>query len=375
MLRWTLPAKTADMSELASESVIPGGIDQWELSEFTDRMIADLATTMHAATVVVGLRLGLYAAMAEAGPATPAVLAAAAGCDERYMMEWLAAQAAAGYCEYDDETGRFALSEAQEACLADESSPAFLAAGQLIVSGLLKNEDRLTEALRSGCGVAWADQHHDLAAGFARFSRASYRSHLVDSWVPALEGVAGRLAAGGLVADVGCGHGGSTTLLASAFPAATIVGFDPHRPSVEAARKAAVDAGAGDRVAFEVASAQDFPGSGYQLVCTFDALHDMGDPVGAATHIRSTLADDGTWLLVEPMAGETVADNLTDVGRLFYSASTLVCTPSARSQPGGWALGAQASEAQLRGLCRRAGLTRFRRAAETRLHRVYDVKP
>ncbi len=363
MFRRTLPAKTADMT----------AIDEWELSEFTDRVIADLATTMHAATVVVGLRLGLYAAMAEAGPATPAELAAAAGCDERYMMEWLGAQAAAGYCEYDDETGRFALSEAQEACLADERNP--LAAGQLIVSGLFKNSDRLAEAVRTGCGVPWAEQHHDLFAGFARFSRASYRAHLVDAWIPALAGVRARLGAGVMVADVGCGHGASTILLAQAYPKSTIVGFDPHRPSVEAARKAAVEAGVGDRVTFEVASAQDFPGAGYQLVCTLDALHDMGDPVGAATHIRSTLAGDGTWLLVEPMAGETVADNLTDVGRLYYAASTLVCTPSARSQPGGWALGAQASEAQLCGMCRRAGLTQFRRAAETRLHRVFDVKP
>lgn len=347
-------------------------IDEWELSEFTDRVIADLATAAHSATVVIGLRLGLYAAMAEAGPATPAVLAAAAGCDERYMIEWLGAQAAAGYCEYDDETGRFALSEAQEACLADEAGP--LAAGLLMVSGLFKNEGRLAEAVRTGCGVPWAEQHHDLFAGFARFSRASYRSHLVDCWVPALDGVAAKLTAGAMVADVGCGHGASTIMLALAYPASTIVGFDPHRPSVEAARKAAVEAGVGDRVAFEVASAQDFPGSGYQLVCTLDALHDMGDPVGAATHIRSTLVGDGTWLLVEPMAGETVADNLTEVGQLYYAASTLVCTPSARSQPGGWALGAQASEAQLHGLCRRAGFTGFRRATETRLHRVFDVR-
>jgi len=349
-------------------------IDEWDLSEFTDRVIADLATATHAATVVIGLRLGLYRTMADAGPATPAELAAAAGCDERYMIEWLNAQAAAGYCEHDPDTGRFSLSDAQEACLADEASPAFLAAGLLIVSALFKNDARLAETIRTGRGFAWADHHSDLFAGFGRLHGTSYRANL-DCWIGSLDGMAARLAAGAFVADVGCGRGASTILLAGAYPAATIIGFDPHRPSIEAARKAAVDAGVGDRVTFEVASAQDFPGSGYDLVCVLDALHDMGDPVGAATHIHSALDPAGTWLLVEPMAGETVADNLTDIGRLYYSASTLVCTPAARAQPGGWALGAQASEAQLRGMCRRAGFTRFRRATETRMHRVFDVRP
>jgi SAM-dependent methyltransferase len=350
-------------------------IDAWELSEFTDRMIGDLAAAAHAATVVIGDRLGLYRALADAGPATPAEVAASAGCDERYVIEWLGAQAAAGYCEYDEETGRFALSEVQEACLADVDGPAFLAAGMLIVSALFKNESRLAEAIRTGRGIAWAEQHEDLFHGFERFFRPSYLANLVGYWIPALDGVSARLAAGARVADVGCGHGAAAILLARAYPASTVVGFDPHRPSVEAARKAAVEAGVGDRVSFEVASAQDFPGTGYDLVCVLDALHDMGDPVGAATHIRSALAPSGTWLLVEPMAGETVADNLTEIGRLFYSASTLVCTPSARAQPGGWALGAQASEAQLRGMCRRAGFTSFRRATETRLHRVFDIRP
>jgi SAM-dependent methyltransferase len=349
-------------------------IDEWDLSEFTDRVIADLAAATHAATVLIGVRLGLYRTMADAGPATPAEIAAAAGCDERYMIEWLHAQAAAGYCEYDPDTGRFALSDAQQACLAEESSPAFLAAGLLIVSALFKSDTRLAETIRTGGGFAWAEHHDDLFAGFGRLFGSSYRANL-DCWIDSLDGVAARLAAGATVADVGCGRGASAILLAGAYPAATIVGFDPHRPSVEAARKAAVDAGVGDRVSFEVASAQDFPGSRYGLVCVLDALHDMGDPVGAAAHIRSALAPDGTWLLVEPMAGETVADNLNDVGRLYYSASTLVCTPAARAQSGGWALGAQASETQLRGMCRRAGFTRFRRATETRLHRVFDIRP
>ena len=349
-------------------------IDEWDLSEFTDRVIADLAAATHAATVVIGLRLGLYRTMADAGPATPLELAAAAGCDERYVIEWLSAQAAAGYCEYDPDTGRFSLSEAQEACLADEGGPAFLAAGLLIVSALFKSDARLAETIRTGSGFAWADHHDDLFAGFGRLHGSAYRANL-DGWIDSLDGVAARLADASVIADVGCGQGASSILLAGRYPAARIAGFDPHRPSVEAARKAAVEAGVGDRVSFEVASAQDFPGRGYDLVCVLDALHDMGDPVGAAAHIRSALAPSGTWLLVEPMAGESIDDNLTDTGRLYYSASTLVCTPAARAQPGGWALGAQASEAQLRGMCRRAGFTRFRRATETRLHRVFDVRP
>lgn len=350
-------------------------IDQWELSEFTDRVLADLAVGLHAVTVVIGVRLGLYRTLAEEGPATPAEVAAAAGCDERYVIEWLAAQAAAGYCEYDQDIGRFWLSEAQTACLANSAGPAFLAAGPLMVGALFKNEGRLAEVIRTGAGLAMAEQHHDLFTGLAGFFRSSYRSDLVTCWIPALDGMRTRLEAGARVADVGCGHGASTILLAQSYPNSSIVGFDPHRPSVRAARKAAVDAGVGDRVSFEVASAQDFPGAGYDLVCVLDALHDMGDPAGAATHIRAALAADGGWLLVEPMAGESIADNLNDVGRLYYAASTLVSTPSARAQPGGWALGAQASEAQLRGMCRRAGFTSFRRCAETRLHRVYDVRP
>jgi hypothetical protein len=337
-------------------------VDQWELAEFTDRVLGDLSAAMHAATVVIGLRLGLYRTMAEAGPATPAEVAAAAGCDERYVIEWLATQAAAGYCEYDDETGRFSLSEVQQACLEE------LAAGQLIVGALFKNEARLAGVIRTGGGFGWAEQHRDLPLGFARFNS------LVDAWIPALDGVAAGLTAGASVADVGCGHGTSTIRLAMAFPASKFIGFDPHRPSIEAARKAAVDAGVSDRVSFEVASAADFPGRGYDLVCMLDALHSLGDPVGAAAHIRSALGAGGTWLLVEPMAGESLADNIGEVGRLYYAMSTLVCLPSARAQPGGWALGAQASEGQLRGLCRRAGFTSFRRAAESRLHRVFEVR-
>jgi SAM-dependent methyltransferase len=350
-------------------------LDETQLQEFAGRFITDLGAAQHAVTVVLGDRLGLYKSMAAAGPATAADLAATNGCDERYIAEWLKAQAASGYCEFDPTTGQYWLTPVQAACLADETHPAFLAAGMLLPSAAFKDEPIIAEAFRTGQGIDWGGHNHDLYAGVERFFRPGYQANLLTSWIPALDGVQPQLQAGILVADVGCGHGASTILLAQAFPASTIVGFDSHAPSIEAARVAADKAGLAGRVRFETASAQDYPGSGYGLVCVFDALHDMGDPVGAARHIRGSLAADGTWLLVEPMAGETVADNLNPVGRLFYSASTVICTPSARSQPGGWALGSQASEAQLREICDQAGFTRFRRATETPVNRVLEVRP
>ncbi|UQX89319.1 methyltransferase domain-containing protein [Jatrophihabitans telluris] len=350
-------------------------LDEAAVGDFVQRFITDLAAAHHAVTVAIGDRLGLYRAIAQAGPASEREIAAEAGCDERYTREWLNAQAASGYCEYDPATGRYSLSAAQRACLADESSPTFLAAGMLLAGALFKDEERLAETIRSGAGFGWGEHHHDLYAGVERFFRPGYAANLVTSWIPALDGVQAKLTEGAVVADVGCGFGASTILLAQAFPNATIVGFDNHEPSIEAACAAAEHAGVSDRVRFEVASAQDYPGDGYDLVCIFDALHDMGDPVGAARHIRSTLADDGTWLLVEPMAGDSVAANLHPMGRLFYSASTLVCTPSARSQSGGWALGAQATDEQLRSIAEQGGFTRFRRAVETPVNRVIEVRP
>ncbi len=349
-------------------------LDQTELGDFVLRFIGDLAAAHHAVTVAVGDRLGLYRALAEAGPATPGEVAEAAGCDERHVREWLNAQAASGYCEYDDSTGRYAMTPVQRACLADASAPTFLAAGAFLAGALFKNEERLAEAIRSGSGFEWGAHHHDLFSGVERFFRPGYAANLVSTWIPALDGVEARLADGIAVADVGCGHGASTILLAQAYPKSTFVGFDTHAPSIEAARRAAADAGVADRVRFEVASAQDFPGHDYGLVCVFDALHDMGDPVGAATRIRRSLAADGTWLLVEPAAGDTVGDNLNPIGRLFYSASTLVCTPAARSQQGGYALGAQATDAQLLSVAMQAGFTRFRRATENPVNRVFEIR-
>jgi SAM-dependent methyltransferase len=350
-------------------------LDEAQLHEFVLRFVTDLGAAQHAATVVVGDRLGLYRALAETGPATPLEVADAAGTDERYTQEWLNAQAASGYCEYDASTGRYSLTPVQQACLADETAPTFLTAGMYLAASLFKDEERVTEAIRTGAGFGWGEHHHDLFSGVERFFRPGYAANLVSSWIPALDGVEARLADGITVADVGCGYGASTILLAQAYPSATVIGFDNHAPSIDAARAAAKEAGVDDRVRFEVASAQDYPGSGYGLVCIFDALHDMGDPLGAAAHIRQTLADDGTWLLVEPMAGESVADNINPVGRLFYSASTLICTPSARSQPGGYALGAQASDAQLRAITEQAGFGSFRRAVDTPVNRVIEVRP
>lgn len=350
-------------------------LDEAQLNEFAGRFLTDLAATHHAATVVIGDRLGLYRALAETGPATSAVIARAAGCDERYTREWLNAQAASGYCEYEAETGDYFLTPVQQACLADDGAPTFLAAGMYVAAALFKDEQRIAEAFRAGSGVAWGEHHHDLFTGVERFFRPGYAANLAASWIPALDGVQERLQAGVTVADIGCGHGASSILLARAYPASVIVGYDNHAPSIEAARRAAKEAGLDDRVRFELASAQDFPGSGYGLVCTFDALHDMGDPVGAARHIGEALAADGTWLLVEPAAGESIAENLNPIGRLFYSASTFLCTPSARSQPGGYALGAQASEAQLRHVAEQGGFTRFRRVLDTPVNRIFEIRP
>jgi SAM-dependent methyltransferase len=347
--------------------------DPDRLQAFTERWAADQAATMHAATVVVGDRLGLYRALAEGGPQTPDELAEATGCQPRLVREWLGAQVASAYCEHDPERDRFWLTPEQAACLADRSSPAHLAGGALVSSAAHKDTDRVEAAFRSDGSIGWDEHHPDLFTGTERFFGPVYRTNLAARWIPALDGVEAKLAAGARVADVGCGHGASLLLLAQAFPASTFAGFDYHRGSIEAARRAAEEAGVADRVTFEVAAADDFDGDGYDLVCVFNALHEWGDPVRAARHIRDALAPDGTWMFTEPRTDDGLVESTR--ARTFFSVSTFVCTPSALSQDGGEALGAQAGEAELRRVVEAAGFSRFRRATETPTFMVLEARP
>jgi SAM-dependent methyltransferase len=345
------------------------------LEAFMGKMVGDLGAAMSAALVIIGDRLGLYKAMAQLGPATSAELAALAGASERYVREWLAAQAASGYVSYDGVKGRYFLSVEQAMVFAEEGGPAFMAGAFEVLAAMFHDEPKVSEAFKTGKGVGWHEHHACLFRGTERFFRPGYNANLVSSWIPALEGVEARLEAGAKVADIGCGHGASTVLMAQSFPNSRFFGFDYHQPSIERARAVAEDEGVAERTHFAVASAKDIPGEGYDLVCIFDALHDMGDPVGAAGKIRSILKPDGTWLLVEPFAHDDVADNLNPVGRIFYSASTMICTPASMSQEVGLALGAQAGEARLRDVVAKAGFTRFRRAAETPFNLVFEVRP
>jgi SAM-dependent methyltransferase len=349
--------------------------DPDKLNDFMGKMVGDMGAAMTAALVVLGDHLGLYKALAGRGPSTPFDLAAAAGLNERLVREWLAAQAAAEYVTYDPVTGCFSLSPEQAMVFADEESPVFMAGGFEVLAAAFKDEPKVAKAFRSGLGLGWHEHDVCLFRGTERFFRPGYNANLIANWIPALEGVEAKLKAGARVADVGCGHGASTILMAKAFPNSRFTGFDYHGPSIDRARAAAAEAGVADRVQFQIASAQDYPGDGFDLVCIFDALHDMGDPVGAAAHIRRSLKPDGTWLLVEPFAHDNLADNLNPIGRLFYAASTMICTPASQSQEVGLALGAQAGEARLRQVVETAGFTRFRRATETPFNLVLEVRP
>lgn len=350
-------------------------IDEARLDEFIQQFAGDFGAALHASTVVVGDKLGLYRTLADIGPADATALAAASTCDARLVQEWLNAQYVAGYCSYSAETGLYWLSPEQAAVLADPASPAFLVGAMTIAVSTAKDEEKIQEAFRTGAGLAWDAHHHDLFHGTERLFKPGYVANLVSEWIPALDGVQAKLEQGGSVADLGCGHGASTILLAQQFPNCSIVGFDYHQGSIDIARKRAAEAGVADRVRFEVASAQDFPGEGYDLVCIFDALHDMGDPPAAARHIRGALGADGTWLLVEPMAGEHLDENVNPVGRIFYAASTFICTPAAQAQAGGHALGSQVPEATLASITSDAGFTHFRRATETPFNRVFEARP
>jgi SAM-dependent methyltransferase len=349
-------------------------VDEAKLGNFLGQFVTDLGATANAAMVVIGHRLGLYRALADAPPLTAADLAARTGTAPRYVTEWLAAQAASGYVSVCD-GDRFTLSAEQAFALADPDGPLYLPGAFVLALASLKAEPRISEAFRTGAGLAWHEQDNEVFDGCEQFFAPGYRANLVSSWIPALDGTEAKLRQGALVADVGCGHGASTRIMAEAFPASRFTGFDYHARSVERAGQAAADAGLSDRVRFAVASATEFPGAGYDLITTFDCLHDMGQPAAAAGHIRQALSGEGTWLLVEPAAADDLAGNLNPVGRLYYAFSTLLCVPNALAQEPAVVLGNQAGEARLRGIVAEAGFTRFRRAAETPFNLVFEVRP
>lgn len=350
-------------------------IDMDTLHAFVFRAVDEVGATLNAALVVLGDKLGYYQNLAAHGPTTPAELAQRTGTAEPYAREWLNAQAAGQYLTYDPATGRYTLPPEQTVALTVEDSPAFLPGFFQIALGTVHDMDHILEAARNGAGFGWHEHVTDVHVGCERFFRPSYNAHLVAEWLPALDGVVPRLEQGIRVADVGCGHGASTILMAQAFPNSRFVGYDYHPESIAIARQRAAEAGVADRVTFEVAPAQALPGSGYGLVTMFDCLHDMGDPVGAAEQVRAALAPDGTWMVVEPMAGDRVEDNLNPVGRAYYGFSTLLCTPSSLSQDVGLALGTQAGPARIRDVATAAGFTRFASVAQTPFNRVLEIRP
>ena len=358
----------------ATTSPEPAPIDMDTLMAFVGQVVGDIGATMAAGNVVVGDRLGLYKAIA-AGASDARSLASATGTDPRYVEEWLRGQAAGGYVEYDAGTATYSLTPEKAFALTDPDGPVFLPGAFELALGALKAEPRIVDAFRTGDGLGWHEQDQDVFDGCERFFRPGYLMHLLPEWVPALEGVQEKLEQGTTVADLGCGHGASTLLMAQAFPNSRFTGTDYHAGSIEAARERARDNGVGDRVQFEVSGAQTLEAHDLGLVTTFDCLHDMGDPLGAASRIRSCLAPDGTWMIVEPAAGDTVEANLNPVGRVFYGFSTFLCVPNALSQQGGYALGAQAGEAAIRQVVTDAGFTRFRRVAETPFNLVYEARP
>jgi 2-polyprenyl-3-methyl-5-hydroxy-6-metoxy-1,4-benzoquinol methylase len=345
-----------------------------KLNQFLGQVVGELGAAMNAVLVLIGEKLGLYKAMAGAGPMTSAELARKTNTDERYVREWFSAQAAGGYVTYDAATQKFTLPDEQAFALAVEDSPAYLPGAFQIVSSVMKDESKLTEAFRTGDGVGWDEHDTSLFEGTERFFRPNYAANLVKSWIPPLDGVEQKLKTGARVADVGCGHGASTILMAQAYPNSQFVGFDYHGPSVGWARRSAARGGV-KNASFEVATAKDFHGGKYDFVAFFDCLHDMGDPQGAAQHVLEMLKPDGTWMIVEPFAYDQLEKNLNPVGRLFYAASTTICTPASRAQEVGLCLGAQAGEAKMRQIVTGAGFMKFRRATETPFNLVYEAKP
>lgn len=349
-------------------------IDPNRLNQFMERAVADMGAAISTAMVLIGDRLGLYKAMANRDPMTAEEIAAASGCNTRYIREWLNNQAAGGYVTYDPITRRYLLPPEQAMALADESSPAFIGGAFQVIQAVLKAEPRIRENFRSGDGMGWGEHDPNLFEGTERFFRPNYSANLVSSWIPALDGVEEKLKRGCRVADIGCGHGASTLLMAQAYPKSQFFGFDYHGPSIEICRRRAQTAGLADRITFEVANSTSFTGHGYDLVACFDCLHDMADPVGCARHVRQALTPDGTWMIVEPFAGDKPEENHNPIGRIFYAASTMICVPCSLAQHGP-ALGAQAGEAQLKQVVTTAGFTRFRRATQTPFNLVLEARP
>jgi 2-polyprenyl-3-methyl-5-hydroxy-6-metoxy-1,4-benzoquinol methylase len=339
------------------------------------KLVGDLGAMASIGPMLVGEKLGLYKALSSCKPMNAEELAKETGTNARYVHEWLCAQAASGFIEYDAAADKFAMTEEQAVALGIEGSPFYFMGAVEMTVAMMRAEPQMLEAFRTGKGVGWHEHDECLFRSVERFFRPGYMRHLVSEWIPALDGVKAKLDAGATVADVGCGHGASTILMAQAFPKSTFHGFDYHGPSIEKARKAAETAGVSDRVTFEVASAKDYPGKGYALVAFFDCLHDMGDPSGAAKHVHSTLASDGAWMVVEPAAGDRITDNLNPIGRVYYSASTFICTPASRAQEVGLGLGAQAGEARLTKVIEEGGFRKVRRAAETPFNMVLEARP
>ncbi|MGY4493965.1 class I SAM-dependent methyltransferase [Pseudomonas sp. TE3610] len=347
-------------------------MDEAKLNDFMGKLVSDMGAAAMLANVILGDELGLYKAMADSRPVTPQTLAAQTGCHPRLIREWLNAHVASGYMEHHN--GHFVLPEEQALALAIEDSPVYVAGGMMVVASMFHDKDKLVAAMRGDGGLAWGDHHPCMFSGTERFFRPGYKSFLVAQWLPALEGVVDKLTAGAHVADIGCGHGASTVVMAQAFPASRFTGFDYHAPSIATATQRAQEGGVDDRAHFAQATAKDFPGTDYDLICYFDCLHDMGDPVGAAQHAYQALKPDGTVLLVEPFANDTLDENINPVGRLFYAASTFICTPNSLSQEVGLGLGAQAGEARLREVFEAAGFRSFRRATQTPFNLILEAR-
>jgi ubiquinone/menaquinone biosynthesis C-methylase UbiE len=360
---------------MSAQATSPVSVDEGKLDAFMTRILGDAGGAVSSALVILGDRLGLFRSLAQDGPAGSWELARRTETSERMVREWLAAMGASGYLTYDSKTRCYALEPEAAMVFSIEDSPVCLAGFYESVFAMYHAVPKIEAAFRSGKGLGWNEHHQCLFTGTERFFRTSYNHHLVQEWLPALDGVTEKLEKGASVADVGCGHGASTIIMARAFPKSRFQGYDYHQPSIERAREAAAKAGVADRVRFDVAPAQTFPGSGYDLVTFFDCLHDMGDPAGAAAHVFKALARDGTWMVVEPMSHDSVEANFNPVGRLYYSASTMICTPASMAQDVGAALGAQAGKAKLTEVISSGGFTRIRLATSTPFNMVLEARP